>query len=458
MRSPSGAPLPEDDKSYELGDLELAPRSRRKSAGRPGEDELDEELTIVDEPRPELGAAHPANDYGLEEFERGNQLEERGDAASYDGFGEDHSIELDLPHGDHPLRRVSSAPPLRQSLPNASLPPGASRAPRPSNPVDEEKSARELARFGEPNSGLGAPAYVLHVLGRMLTLYRARRPIEQSASLLADAYEKALRDLGRALLSDSAVMQHEGLRERVLVVQTRQGELADAEAATQKARELEESEQRALQQKAAALEAELSPFLEAEQRALAAQEKLDAELKRKSAKLQRAEIELRALSRASIPPPPERLESIASERAQHQAELDALSAAQAEATAALGRARRELALRRGTLDGVDRQQLQRQSAANTKTRAHEEAVAKAEHALSAALCSLAEAAEAVGLAHSAAEQVDGLRASERALDEVVDQLARYDRALTMYDQPALLRGGLMWLGFFAALAILIKLW
>lgn len=473
MRSPSGAPDPHHDPNYELGDLELAPRAARPAGrghGRAREkpdldEEFDEELTTVDEER-SIAALQADNDFSLEGFDRSNSLSSLHDAtgfqaSGFDGVGDDHSLELDLPHGAQTAPRD---PPPKTSVPRPSLSssgsfaPSLSRALRPSNPVDEERVARELARYGEPNSGLGAPAYVLHVGLRMAVLHRDRRRIEQRASELAEQYERALRELGGALLNDTGVTQHEALRDLVLFVQTKQGELASAEAATQKARALEESELLVLQQKRTELEAELAPFLQAEQKAQAAATKAEAELKRSKAKVQRADIELRALTGATLPPPPERLQGIELERAQQQREIEALTAVQAEATAALGRARRELSLRRGSLDELDRAQGRKQGDLQTQGRAHEEAVAKAEHALGAALCSLAEAADAVGLAHAALAQVADVRASEKALDEVVDQLSHYDRALTVYDQAAVTRGALMWLGLFIALAILIRVW
>ncbi|MDB4985072.1 MAG: hypothetical protein JWN04_250 [Myxococcaceae bacterium] len=466
MSSPSGAPHPNQDPSYELGDLELAPRSARGSLQtprKPGgapvvrtehEPDLDDELTRVADHKP----GRSDNDHSLGEFSRGNDISELDESVGYDHFGDDdRSLELDVPPEQIAIG-APSKPPLRASLGNGmSLPPRSSRAPRSGSPRDEERAARELADYGEPEAGFGAPGYVVRVAQRWVGLYRARRQIERRASELADHYEKALRDLGRALLDDSAVTQHDSLRERVLLVQTKQGELARAEEATREARAREESELSALRQKSAALEAELAPFLQAERAAETNLAKLDAELKRCKAKVQRAEIELRAMTRASLPPPAERVQNVEIERSTQQTEIDTLTTAQSEATAALGRARRELALRRGSVDGAGRAQEQQQQAARAKSRAHEEAIARAEHALSAALCTLAEAAEALGLAHSANEQVEGLRAREKALDLVVDELAKYDRALTLYDRAALLKGSIMWLALFAVIAILIRI-
>jgi hypothetical protein len=473
---------PDDDESYALGDLELAPLPIRPSHKPREEPNFDEELTVV---VPEVRVGPPDNDIDMGlAFSRGNQAHELRETDDDHGFGDPlvgPSLELDLPLDDPTLRRVSSQPPVRASLrgdeaarpsrpsdgtprasvrgesvPRASGAPSG-RAPHASGPEDDERAARSLADYGDPASGLGAARYVVHVARRLFSLYRERHAVEQRASAAASAYEQALTDLGRALLDDQAVRAHEGLRDRVLLVQTKQGELSKAEESTRAAREREDGELEALAHKKRALEGELAPYVEAERHAAHALQNSEADQKRKKAKLQRAEIELRALSRASLPPPPDRVQSIESERAAQQRELLEMEQSHAAATAAVARTRRELSLRRGSLDAIEREQEQKQSESRARSRGHEESVARAEHALSAALCGLAEAADAFGLAHAAADQVTGLRAREAELDQVVDLLARYDRALTLYDRDALLRGGAIWLAALIVLAIALRI-
>jgi len=477
MSSRQSAPGPDDDPSYELGDLELAPLPARPVAKPTGE-EFDEELTTV---VPELRTAPPSNDMGLE-FARGNQAHELRESDHDHGYGdpafEGPSLELDLPDTGKPsLRGVDSASSrapdtatvARASFPRGSLsasqpsethssgPPRSSRAPLSGSPEGDERAARALAGYGEAQSGLDAARYLLHVGLRMFALHSERRDIEQRASELATSYDKALLDLGRALLDDQAVRSHDGLRDRVQLVLTKQGELTATEQASQAAHAHEGQALEALAKKRAALEAELLPFRSAEQRAEAAHQTAEAELKRKKAKLQRAEIELRALTRASAPPPPDRVDAMEAERQVQQSELADCQAALAETSAGLERARRELSLHRGGLDDLEREHEQRQRESRARGHGHEEQVARAEHALSAALCGLAEAADSFGLAHAAAEQVAGLRASESALDVVVDQLGRYDRALTLYDREAALRGAAIWMGLIGVVLLLIRL-
>lgn len=328
------------------------------------------------------------------------------------------------------------------------------RVSRSGRPLDEERRARELADYGLAEGGIDPARYIIHVGLRMFALWRARGPIEQRASELATAYEEALKELGRALLADQAVLSHEGLAERVLLVRTRQGELEKAQADSRAAIEREAGAAEQLGREAEQLKAELAPYLAAEQQAEAVRAKADAAVKRQRAKLQRAEIELRALSKASIPPPAERVQAIEGERTSQQKELDGLDVQLNEANAALGRARRELALRQGSLSELERRLRQQENASRAQVRGHEASVARAEHALSSVLVALAEAADAVGLAQAAHDQVLTLRESERNLDEVVDLLARYDRALHVYDREAVYRGAAMWLGVVLALVLL----
>lgn len=473
MSSRRSAPGPDDDHSYELGDLELAPMPARPVAKH--DDELDEELTKV---VPEIRTALPDNDMGLA-FALSKQPVELRDNDDDHGFGDPvfdgPSLELDLP-SDSTTRAQSSLAPEQAGVARASFPKGSltpsqpregsssapprsvsGRAPLSGTPEDDERAARKLAGYGEAKGGLDAARYTLHVALRMVALYRERRDVEAEASELAARYDKALLDLGRALLDDQAVRAHEGLRDRVLLVLTKQGELKATEQASQAARAHEDEAFAELKKKRAAVEAELAPFLGEEKRAESTHQKIEAELKRKKAKLQRAEIELRALTRASLPPPAERVDAIEAERQVQLSELTDLQTSFVEASAALERARRELALRRGGLDGVEREERARQSESRARGRGHEEQVARAEHALSAALCALAEAADGFGLAHSAAEQVAGLRASEAALDAVVDRLAHYDRALTIYDRDAVVRGAAVWVGVIVVVILLLRL-
>lgn len=450
MVSRDTAPSDEDAREYELGDLELAPRpSQAQSIKRPPiarDDEHDELPTLA-----RFSASLPANDLDFE-IDRGS-LPSPDDRVNglYDDAHEGPALELDLPQ-----------PPVRASFPRPSSPsasePSPERSSLPAMPArDPEQAARMLARFGDaPRGFLGAGRYLVRVAARLWTLHHERGALEARASERADAYERALGELGRALLNDDSVRAHEGLREPVSAVEAQQRALAEVEATTRDERDREQRALEALQATRSALESELAPYVEAEQRAEAALRALETELKRKEAQRKRADIELRALAKASIAPPAEKRESLESERERRDDELAALGAQLAECQAALGRARREHMLKRGGLTALEREQAQRSAQARALHGRLDADVSAAEHALGKALCSLAEAADKLAVPHAAGDEVRAVRSSERELDALVDELACYDRALALYDRPALLRGALVYALGALTLALLFR--
>lgn len=451
-------PTPENDeeKSYELGDLELAPRRPSPSRQELSQAEPDDPLAALTRP--------PSNDFQLD-LQRGPAIAQARPSGVLPGvplldgeFDESSggpALELDVPDSKRPPVRASIPRPIDDAAPTDRRP--SQHVTRSGRPLDEERRARELADYGIPGSGLDAARYALHVGLRRIALLRARGPIEQRASELADTYEQALEALGRALLDDPAVRAHEGLAERIALVRTRQGELEKGQADAAALMERASTTTGELEKKAAELKAALLPFEQGERAAEATRAQAEAALKRHKAKMQRAEIELRALSRASIPAPAERLKGLGADRQAQQDDLDGLQRELDEATAALGRARRELALRRGALDELERQRRQQDRAVRANARGHEAGVERAKHALSAVLVGLAEAADQCGVAHGAREPVLAVRASEKALDEVIDQLAMYDRALGAYDRDAVSMGAMLWLGALAVLTLLAYL-
>jgi len=438
-----------DEDDYELGDLELARpvHGRPAATPEPAADEHDE-LPTLSSFKPSL----PENDYDLEFA--ASTLPRAPNPA--DDYGDEPptgpALELDLPA--EPVAK-SGGPAAPSAAPRTSAPPGfSSTAPA----REEERAARELARFREPPAGfMGTAGYALHVARRAFTLYRERRELEQLAESHAEHYEQALDALGRALLSDPEVRAHEGLREPYATVEQKQRALEAAEAAARDARAREERELAALKLECARLERELEPFVDEERRSAEQHAKLELELKRKEAQVRRADIELRALEKASIPPPAERRGSIESERGERSQELARLTARQAESSAELARARRDVALRRGALDELERRcALQLAKGHSLHGRLHAE-ITSAERALRVALCALAEAADRLAVPHTAADEIRVVRLREVELDEVVARLTRYDRALSLYDRAALVRGALIWGAFVLALVLLLRL-
>jgi len=477
MSEKGGGSAPDPKPSFELPELELAPPRPRPShkvfraPSAPELEPLPQRAPSLPDNDVELGHGWPSPDTALgldvasREVALGSTRPEvrtlRGDRRTQDPleFGargglDDASLELDLPDDDQLAQRVASTPATSGS---DRSPARIATAVTPSTrtPGGTVSDAEELAGYGAAQPGFGAARYVAHVVRRMLVLRRERRAVEHEARARSEAYEAALGALGRALLDDPAVRAHESLRAQVASVEEQQVALAELEAKTHEADANAAEALKQLAAERAALEEQLAPYVEREREAEQAHAASEAELARRRAKVQRAEIELRALGRASVPPPG-RTEQLEGERAERRSALDTWLAAHAETAAALGRARREVALRRGALDALTERERAQYGSAEARKLALTRDIARAEHALSAALCALAEAAEAVGVAQAAATQVATLRTSEAALDALVEKLARYDRALAGYDRDAMVRGALYWFALALALLLLVR--
>jgi hypothetical protein len=457
-------PDTEPENTYELGDLELAPRPQPSTP--PAPDRRGHAEAPPSDPRSLVAARDASDELALLSFRQPLSVDNdrvraiglpTGAAdfgSSFDDELHGEALELDLPT-EQPPRVVSSTPPTRASSP--SLASGAPRGLASGAPADEARRDRELAAYGGPPHGLAAATYALHVARRASVLFRERRALEQRAAALADAYEEALVAFGKALLEDPSVLAHPSLSGQVAAAQALERALLAVHEGVNSARQEDERALEQLANRRAEQEQKLAPYLAEEQRTLLAQQKLAADLKRRRAQLQRVEIELRALDKASLPPPPERLQRGERERTEQQLQLEALTALHAEAELASSRARRDLSARRGELDQVEREHADVSRRSRARHRLLDEQVSTAEHALAQGLCALAEAADSVGLAHAAIAQGAALREREAALDQLIEQIARYDRALPLYDREGLVRGALLWLGLAFLLTIALRL-
>lgn len=432
----------DSDQSYDLGELELAPRPAPRTPdgpGTPASHELD--LPTLSE----FHGAHPANDAALRHEEH--------DQDQFDPLADDDErrLELDLPHDDPVIAR--SAPARTPSVSD----PSAARAPlRPSTPQEEELAARHLSGFGDPPLGLtGAAGYVLHVIRRSFALRQERTALEVRAGELRDQHDAALGALGRLLLDELRASSHPALTDPIARIQTAEAELAQRREAATAARTRQNAHVHALDERRTAIESQLAPYLAAERKAASDHQRAEAELKRKRAQQKRLEIELRALEKATVPAPPARRTQLQSELDTRTSELDALVAAHTEAESALGVARRELALRRGSLDAAEREQAQQRNETRALSGRLDADVATAEEGLARTLRGLAEIALAQGLAGSHPEAVAAVASKERALDELVARLATYDRALGRYDRATLMRGVLIWLTLAAVVVFVL---
>ncbi|MET0344406.1 MAG: hypothetical protein ABW252_25560 [Polyangiales bacterium] len=434
---------PRDDapERYDLGELELA-HWPPAGASQPSDGPLDE-LGALPPSRPDNDVDRPRTPAPPKHASGARELH-----ADLDDNLAGPTIELDVPTG-HSGMRLHSHPSLPSS---SSRPPRTPSSKRPSGRADDGgRAARALAGYGTPPSGLIASAgYVIRVAKRMRILREERRVTEQRARAEADAHDQALAALGAVLMREPSLAGHSGLEEARARVQAHALELQQRTAAAESSRDADKSTLTELGARRKALEVELAPFLAAERAAASAQVRSEAELKRKRAQEQRLDIELRALERASVPAPPDRRAQIEQERRTRADETATHLRAHEETTRALGLARRELSLRRGHLDALEREQSQRQMRARKLDARLEDDVTRARHALDAQRCALAEAARALGLTSDSSDEVAQVAASEQRLDELVARLATYDRALDMYDLGGLVKGAMVWLALLLA--------
>lgn len=442
--SSSRTAVPEDsdqEQGYDLGELELAPRPTPRTKDGSAE------RAIADDALPSLSGFHtprPSNDAASAKLIDHAHVH-------LDGFDEhDAQLELDLPHDDPMLSR--SLPPRRPSLPERA----SVRPLRPSTPEEEARAAVRLSGYGEPPQGLiDAARYVLHVIRRSFKLRRERHALERHTHDLTHAREAAATELGRALYADKSLTRQPALNDAFARADGAEAELVRRNEAVKRARAEEQANLVLLEEKRAAIESQLAPYLAAERKAASENQRCEAELKRKRAQHQRLDIELRAMERATVPPPPERRQHVETELRGRASELAALVKAHADSERALGQARHELALRRGSLDATERDQAKRRSDARTLDTRLQGELGAAEEALARELRAIAEIAHSHGLAAAHPSEAKRLDEAEDALDALVEQIATYDRALARYHRPTLVKGMLVWMTLAAVLLYVV---
>lgn len=308
------------------------------------------------------------------------------------------------------------------------------------NERKEAEAVRALARFNPAPAGLLASAqYAVHVTSRLLALRKERAAAVEQQRLRAEEHKAALVALGQALLTKAADKRMEPLRAKVAAVQDERAKVERADQGMEKTREGNQRALSLLQSEAEHLKEELQPYVAAEKDALAAQRKADEEVRRAQAMHKRVEIELRALeSAASVDE--KRIDALSAQLEQREAAVQMLTSGLALATEGLGAARRDLALKRGTLD-MNEEKQKRLGAENRTRELEAEGQQKAANgALQAALCELSESARKQKLEVLAPEQAGKVQASERALEAAGVTVLRFDRALKLYDRKAALRG------------------
>jgi chromosome segregation ATPase len=323
--------------------------------------------------------------------------------------------------------------------------------------LSEADAVRALARFNDAPDGLIASVqYALHVTGRLFSLRKERAVALEQQRKAAEEHKAALVALGQALMAQAADKRMEPLRSKVAHVHDERAKLERADQSVERTREGNERALNLMRSEAEHLKEELEPYVAAEKTALDEQRKADAEVRRAQAMQKRVEIELRALESAVTADEAKR-DALHAQLEQREETVTALTAALAEANEALGKARRDLALKRGALDLNEEKQKRLEAESRARELEAEGHKQAANGAYEAALCDLSETAKKQKLDALAPEQTAKVKASGAALEAAGLLVLRFDRALKLYDRRATVRGFLMIAGFIALVVVALVL-
>jgi hypothetical protein len=332
------------------------------------------------------------------------------------------------------VERRSPAVAARETTPQAAK-------TKQSAEASELELTRSLADFGDvPHNLIASVSYALNVTRRLFLLRGERAAVAAEVQRSAHEHNTALAAMGQALMALSSQPQLEPLRSKVARVFDERAKVDRAGVQMEKAREDNQRAEAALEQEATALRQKLEPYLAQEREAAEAQRRADEEVRRAQAMQKRIEIELRALNEASESPDLLRLSSLNLQLDERRAVVAGLSGKLAAANETLGQARRELALQRGALDAVEERRKRLQSAVRAKEAEVQGHKRAADGALDGALRELAEAARQQKMDALVPQAASGVSQSEAALNEVGTRLVRFDRALTLYDRGAVIKG------------------
>ncbi len=324
------------------------------------------------------------------------------------------------------------------------------------NERKEAEAVAALARFQPtPDGVLASVKYAVHVTSRLLALRKERAAALVAQQKRSDEHKEALVALGQALMTKAGDKRMEPLRSKIAHVHDERTKLDRADQGVEKTREGNQRALSLLQSEAEHLKEELAPYMAAEQEALAVQRKADEEVRRAQAMQKRVEIELRALESAANVDE-KRIDALNTQLEQRVAAVQMLSSGLALATEGLGKARRDLAMKRGALDVNEAKQKQLEAENRSREQEAEGHKQAAHGAFEAALCELSDSARKLKLDALAAEQASKVRAAESALESAGITVLRFDRALKLYDRKAALRGYALMAGALAlAIAALV---
>jgi hypothetical protein len=317
------------------------------------------------------------------------------------------------------------------------------------NERKEAEAVQALARFNDAPDGLLASVqYTFHVASRLWSLRKERTAAVTQQRLRAEEHKAALVALGEALMSQANDKRMEPVKSQVAQVHGERAKVAHADQGVERTREGNQRALALMRSEADHLKEELEPYVAAEKEALGAQRKADEEVRRAQAMQKRVEIELRALEAATTVDAA-KIDALNAQLEQREKNVEALTAVVTQMNEALGKARRDLALKRGALDVNEEKQKRLEAESRARELEAEGHKNAANGAYQAALCELSESARKQKLDALAPDSAAKVKASEAALEAADLAVLHFDRALTLYDRKTAVRGLLMVTGLVA---------
>jgi hypothetical protein len=305
--------------------------------------------------------------------------------------------------------------------------------------LKEEQASRELAGFGDaPENLVENVKYAIHVARRLLVLKKERDKATLDSNGLEADYHTALVEMGQALMTMQTDAKAAPLRSRIAAVIDANAKVTTADVTMSKTREANLQAIQNLEREAAELTKSLAPYLEAEQAAERTYKRCDDEVKRAEAHIKRAEIELRAAIDAKTDTT--KIEDARAALELRKISLNDLENAMTQAGQVLGLKRKELALQRGTLDKLEEKKKALQEEAKEKEAEVEQHAKEAEGTQAAALRSLALYCIEQKLQELVQDRYEWVKEVEGAYTEAKKVVKRYDRALTLYERPDVIKG------------------
>lgn len=316
-----------------------------------------------------------------------------------------------------------------------------------------------VARYGPvPTTALGCAVYALKVgLRRMEISNTLTRLTAERTRAAADA-DRALTTLGHVLYQQRHDTRLAVLAPEIERVMAADQAVGERNAAHQDARWNVVDELATLDQVVADTSATIEPVREHEGNLQRMLDQLQDNSKRTQARLQRVEIQIRAMHASEeMSDDPELLPTLEAERRVREQELRAIGDQMAQVRQALGEARRELAAHLGTLEALHEDRQGRQRALQQKDDIHTSYTGDALDAMTYSLRMLAHAALDQGVFMVAeAENRKADAAVQRLKDRDHDE-SMHRQALDSYDVISVRKGAFVIVVGFIATMIALRL-